>query len=317
MKRKNLPAKKKLGNWFRAALVAVPTLVGGYWANNRGYLDDLPLIGYTETETDGLADRFPESFPGATNVRKYKHSGSRYLLVHIKTTHTITSDQFEQRREIGKVLGKQDSESLEDINMGAMTVFDSVSGLVSGLSRLYSLDSVYIEGLTKGNDVLLNDLIDEMVRVDPEVATTRDMERMRTVARTALSKLYPDAEVPEFPQEFASTVYTGLKATLNGRLWAAPAESKATLTSALDAQSQLIHTLKQRGYDNHEIGNVFRMVDDNREDALLSLLSGAPSGNVFVVVYGAGHSWADNIKEWNRTHKKDRFSLVEVNPNGL
>ena len=52
---------------------------------------------------------------------------------------------------------------------------------------------------------------------------------------------------------------------------------------------------------------------EEREDFILKLISKNKDEKA-VVVFGGAHCWKNNIKRWNRRHKNERFSLIEVVP---
>lgn len=60
----------------------------------------------------------------------------------------------------------------------------------------------------------------------------------------------------------------------------------------------------------------FGPAQDARRDFLLDLVS-KNGDTLAVTVYGATHSWNDNIERWNQTHQNKRFSLITIEPCGL
>ncbi|MBI4163418.1 MAG: hypothetical protein HY512_01030 [Candidatus Aenigmarchaeota archaeon] len=319
MKKKKVDIKKKpkSRNRLKAAALSIPLLIGGYWANSRGYLDNLPVIGYTETETDRAVDNFPENLPGASRVRKHKYAGSRNLMVHIQITHSLTERQLKQVEELRKLSGRTyEPTSLETIDFEAARVFNDVYRIVTEIRDHYTLRAIYVEGLTVDNEVLINDLVDEVVRADPKITETPDMSKLHTAIVAALGRLYPGNDFTGFPRDTTSVIYQAAKATLHGKLWATATEDERIFTRARRAHDELIEVLKGKVYTQQEIDRISRLIDDDREDGLLSLLSDG-SYRVAVVVYGKGHDWKNNIQKWNRKHKTDRFSLVEIYPHGL
>ena len=57
----------------------------------RNYLDI--------ARTQKAIDDFPTSIPGARDVKKYKISGSRYCLVHIRNRHPLPTQNLEEYLE--------------------------------------------------------------------------------------------------------------------------------------------------------------------------------------------------------------------------
>jgi hypothetical protein len=56
-----------------------------------------------------------------------------------------------------------------------------------------------------------------------------------------------------------------------------------------------------------------KAITGKREDILLQLIDkDAPA--LAVTVYGGGHSWADNIEEWNSVKPEAKFSPIEITP---
>tara|TARA_Y100000310_G_C20502386_1_gene724652 strand:- start:93 stop:791 length:699 start_codon:yes stop_codon:yes gene_type:complete len=59
-----------------------------------------------------------------------------------------------------------------------------------------------------------------------------------------------------------------------------------------------------------------KLGNEEREDTLLRLID-ENNDAIAVTVYGAGHSWVDNVERWNDTNPDNTFSLVEIYPVGL
>lgn len=57
-----------------------------------------------------------------------------------------------------------------------------------------------------------------------------------------------------------------------------------------------------------------KIVLEDREDALLDILKSEENKNTFVVLYGGGHNWLNNVQEWNERNPDKRFSLITITP---
>jgi hypothetical protein len=71
-------------------------------------------------------------------------------------------------------------------------------------------------------------------------------------------------------------------------------------------------TEKSREYFQKGKGK-YKAEKEQREDVVLEI-SSDKDDPMAVTVYGGGHSWKDNIAEWNKKHPDKKFSLIEITP---
>jgi hypothetical protein len=204
------------------------------------------LIG-CGTEADKLVDDFLLDSYSAGEVVKYPHSGSKYVLVHLKGPHEVVP--WDQSYGTPEALAWDSYIRPLKIEEGKV---------VEEIVDDYSLEGIYLEGS------FVKDGMTE--RLSQEVLCDF---RARTMVRQAMKYgvdelLFECGAVPTLKYMYPSESI----------------EARKTSTEA-------------------------------REDLLLELV--AERGNqLALTTFGSGHSWANNIENWNVENPDQKFSLIEV-----
>ena len=189
----------------------------------------------------------------------------------------------------------------------------------------YSLDTVYWEGVDKDSyklvcqilernynigEKIYNNLFDEITDLEDELKYCEstslnpdDCSELRYNYENA-EKIYGErlsiAALDYISYKTHSIAYLHCEKGLKIK----PAESREI--------SDLIDTMEK---SNLPVPSFlyYRLVFEDREDFLLKTI--VENGDkIAVTVYGADHSWYNNIQKWNREHPDQKFALIEVIP---
>lgn len=245
---------------------------------------------------------FPDIIPGAQSIEKYLIPNSDLIIVHIRQDHQTEYTTESELERIRKVQY-------------------NIATVLFNILPLYGINKVYCEGVTPQNRSFKN----LSARLN---FYTSFPERKEIINDSRFLGWYPSAELtPEKFKEKAPRLYklhleeqTKLEydavyyyASRNGTLDIAAAEDvevqkKANELFNLGRSSlfgQIIAELLGANY----------YINTKRENIALDMVI-EESSPMAVLVYGAGHSFYDNIKKRNQGVSKT-LSLIEISPIGL
>ena len=84
-----------------------------------------------------------------------------------------------------------------------------------------------------------------------------------------------------------------------------------------ELKERLSNRLKEKTPGQEGINSLqMRLITEERENALLEIIS-KDKGYKHVTVFGSGHDWSNNIKEWNKKYPKNKICLIEISPKSL
>jgi len=285
-----------------------------------------PIVGCSEksqtqtleqiTEANQKLRNFPEQISGAKAVRKYEVDGAKYCLVHVRQEH---SKEFENQRALETVMTKKDTERVNDIQK-------QISYTLAELAQKNVIDSVYLEGFSKElwQRVMKLPLESRMELCEIENHYTENLKNKiegyeRELSQTIIwdlpegyteetfrqeineKKKKLSEELKAYKEMYKYVEGAALRAVMEGKLKPRFAENTASILS----------------YDKFlETGVLGNDAYDGREDIVLELLAEGKEP-LALTVYGSAHNFKDNIERWNALHPEMKFSLIEVDPEGI
>lgn len=295
----------KLKKWLLAGAFALAGTIGIYRAYNQ------------QTEANQGLRNFPEKISGAEAVRKYGVTGAQYALVHVRQEH---SKEFNSSQATKTLMTQADLERVNGIQKRIYNILDE-------LKQKGIIDSVYLEGHSKDlwerieklpydlkmglcefDDSHTKDLEDKISEL--EITATKKLsmwdlpegyteETFRQEAREKKKKL--SEELKTYRERYKYLEGAALRSVLEGKLKPRFAETPTSMV----AYNRFLET-----------GVLGNDAYNGREDIVLELVAEGKAPFA-LTVYGAAHDFKDNINRWNALHPEMKFSLIEVDPEGI
>ena len=287
-----------------------------------------------QTSAEVAFDEFPEELPGAAEIRKYRVSGAKKCLVHIRQKHLVEgykpgTEDFEEVKTIQtdiykilkEIVEKEISREfyVEAISPEMQELVESSTKLdklinethfnekKSLIRRISELEKEII-GLENGSIVPLGPIT---FYPNDENAVEKYISDLNEEIDTLRTRL-PEAE--EFEAKYAQyqrdkIAYGAVhKLASEKDIKIMPAES---LRGNIEA-SNLFDKIKNG--EEVTVGEWSQIVQENRENILLQNISTISENPLAITIYGGNHDWANNINEWNEKNPDNKYSLIEITP---
>lgn len=273
----------------------------------------------------------PDAIPGAASVNKIEVPGAKHVLVHVRQLHpaTDTNPTYEQ---------------IEMRDPDVRAVQTDIHLILLKLKSSAGMRRIYLEGATKSltaksfvdyHGVFMNrrSALQKLRATSEDVLKAQQGFResagngaeddvfgrtLKSAAGTAsdqMDLLYYDTQSAEAELEkklektdqAQSQFMAAGELARSSKIEIAAAETKQANAAAME----LFRNKKKSGEPLSSEYNAVTL--DARENVLLDIVS-ANKDPFAVTVYGGGHDWSDNIKQWNDKNPNDKFSLVVITP---
>lgn len=253
------------------------------------------------TGTSKMLVEFPDKIPGAQSIEKYLIPNSDLIILYIRQDH------------LTEYVSKAEAEQIKKVQYNIATILFNIL-------PLYGIDKVYCEGVNLQNRSFKNlsarlnfyttfpdrkDIINDSRFLEWYPSPELTPEKFKEKA----PKLYKLHLEEQTKQEYNAVYYY---ASRTGTLEIAAAEDlevqkKANELFKLGRSSLLGQIIAELLGANYYINTL-------RENIALNMAS--VESPMSVLVYGAKHSFYDNIKKRNQGFGKT-LSLIEISPIGL
>lgn len=297
-------------------------LVGAGLYGSISFLDWM----HKDTLANKLLDDFPEKIPGAREIKKYKSSDAKYCLVHIKQRHVIERSTEETIKNICEVQDNIysilsyliDKKKLEHVYYEGVAVKEGKiqddlntawRNIEKILNKIPKKENIILEEINELEDKLKDDIGIGLEFPNPEEAI-----KYRNELRDKINIL-GEEELPKakkIDEEYESRIIKNKRVDAVRRL---NQENRLKIMGGETSEANgITSALTFVDLNNPRNIILFTAANEAREDILLDIIS-QNKDTMAVTVYGGVHNWLDNIESWNRSHNKERFSLITVTPN--
>jgi len=241
--------------------------------------------------------KFPDKIEMAGIVKKHGKQDAKHCLVHISQMHV---SRFDRRNPNSSCMNKN---TLEEINNVQNDIYD----ILLNLKYNYEISEIYQEALYEDEKIWDDKMPGRKLFYFleyPERLLNEEIEfwkyKVNQDSRGKNKKILEGK--------------LALKDVLKERY---PFLAGASYLMADNGLLELRYGERKELYQNGLYGKGSYGDEENnheeREDFILKLISKNKDEKA-VVVFGGAHCWKNNIKRWNRRHKNERFSLIEVVP---
>lgn len=281
---------------------------------------------------------FPLHIPGAASVEKLPVQDSKHCLIHIRQIHLVEGRELDPEEILQRVRRAQgdiyvilssliEHQSLQEVyseaedatTVSMARVIDLLRGIAKAAEGLESFQTNFAQ-LTS----MEIELIKKRLENDAGIRQKFPNDTEATNYRTSLRKRIAELEL-RLPQDIARDEEDRrLKKELQEKRKVREQEETEDYKYSAVERLMAEGRLKLRATETMEAN--FRAqaaagegrldspeVLDDREDLLLSFISENKDA-VAYSVYGARHSWQDNIVRWNHDHPEDKFCLIVITP---
>jgi hypothetical protein len=257
---------------------------------------------------------FPDKIPGARKIDKYLTPNANYCLVHIVQAHHGPKEL--------------------KLNKETKAVQADIGSIITHLIDNKILNEFYQEGICPGpvpgtlGAIIHNK---ELEFRQKNGLLEKDIK---------VKKISPNYSVitltPSVIKKYADAGYIYAQLQLDNKLTILPAEDAMThlLCNLYNLKFQQVYD--QSFEKRKEVGKKLILSNEERENVVLKRVA-KKGKHLACVIYGGGHAWAgyqsfgkayaneertielgdlvlDNIAEWNKKHRLEKFSLIEIYP---
>lgn len=269
-----------------------------------GIVDIMPddISGWTErvnkpSLANIILDNFPEDLPGASKVEKYFAPEAKQCLVHVRQMH---SSKFGQ------------DPPLEDINRVQEDVYRILTHLIDN----HHTYEVYAEGVYLGMDVGHHIIVTglDLVSLKGKIMTLDDKLKDAYQRNNQEEIQALELEKSKVKKEFdiGSTAFNNapFRLYMDKKAKISACEFESTiLESTIATYQYFLDEITKEEYEDKVL--------EQRERVALVSIANHPLNPMPVIVYGAGHSFVNNVIQWNLIYPDKKFSLVVITPESL
>lgn len=264
---------------------------------------------------------FPEKIPRIESVKKLPVHNAKACLVHFRNLHYR-------------------SDTPEDRLVYALDVQKDLYQAISFLADRQLVSHVYQEGLTEKLKSIEDDLTETEIEIVRELnpglkeRTERKITELQEAIREEnLSKKPGDLEDKmRYHQDVLTTIET-LKASLpdmesSDDIFRRYLE-RSFLVRGAEVRLRVEGKLELRIGEDEELNRKsnqivlrYHLIDpkisqkviyEDREDKLLEIIH-QDEEDIAITVFGGGHDFRDNIRNWNRKNPNHKYSLIVITP---
>ncbi len=259
--------------------------------------------------------KFPEKIPEAKSVEKHEVPDSRYVLVHIRQTHSISDELIKHglRRSNYRATQSAIRKSREQINKLVAESQRNIYRIAYYLNNHLGVEEFYPEGLTQEER---GKIIKRYYAYRQELENYEARIRMQRRRYVAVSyRRFGNSAEAEAYREAGNVIWRRrekvaaydfvpgalLKLAYEGYITLLAAENKKVHSRALDILME-------------EYPGCFNEAQKARRMNLLRIIAG-DERSYAVTSWGANHDFRDVIEEWNEANPEEKFSYIRITPN--
>ena len=225
---------------------------------------------------------FPKKILGTKSIKKYLTPEAKYCMIHIRQKHLPRENPSKGDFKVVK------------------RVHDNIYLTLSHIVENYGVRKVYDEGVT----MAAASIKDLCARTNYLGEDPNDLEKRNPKFYEIYSLFQKEIEY--------DAIFRFASRTKKIRIMGA--EDYETFAEAEKAYYRLKGLGAFRWITERKKSS--DAIHKNREDVVLKKIASQDS-SLAIVVYGSGHTWKDNIREWNFDNPDKKFSLIEISPFGL